>query len=311
MQAAVFPGQGSQAPGMAKAVIVASGAAKRLFARANDVLGFDITSLCVTGTADQLEPTDVQQPAIFLTSAALWEALLEAGVPRAGFVRMGGLSLGEYTALYASGAIGFDDALRLVRLRGRLMQEAAIASPSGMASLIGADEKMAAELCDRARGSDVLALANFNCPGQIVISGSRSAIDRAVELAASVGCRAVTLAVAGAFHSPLMQPASDGLAKALESTVLDTPRVSVTANVSGEYHAGPHAIRDSLCRQLTQPVRWQRCVERMIADGVTRFVEIGPGRVLTGLLRKINRDTTGLAVNGPDGFAQCLETQHA
>ena len=183
-----------------------------------------------------------------------------------------------------------------------------MASPSGMASLIGADEKAARALCDRARGDDVLAPANFNCPGQIVISGSKAACGRAIELASKFACRALALPVAGAFHSPLMEPAATGLWPMLQDTSFLQPAIPVIANVDSEYHGDPASIRESLRRQITQPVLWQRCVERMIADGVDRFVVVGPGRVLTGLMRKIARKMTAINVSTYDSIGPALAT---
>lgn len=287
--AVVFPGQGSQSVGMGKDVAESSAAARAVFDRANDILGFDVARVCFDGPAAELDRTDVQQPAIFVTSIAIWEAWLESGASPDSFSHYGGLSLGEYTALHVAGAVGFEEALRLVQRRGELMQQAAIASAGGMVSLVGADEAAARALCDRAREGELLAPANFNCPGQIVIAGSRSACERAVALAGEFQCRAVPLAVAGAFHSAFMQSAADGLQPVLELTRFTAPRMKVIANVDAQYHRDAASIRDSLRRQVTQPVLWQRCVERMIEDGVEQFVEIGPGRVLTGLMRKINR----------------------
>ena len=304
--AVLFPGQGSQSVGMGRDVAESSAAARAVFNRANDVLGFDLARVCFDGPAAELERTDVQQPAIFVTSVAIWKAWVEGGTPRDSFTHCGGLSLGEYTALHVAGAVSFEDALRLVRRRGELMQQAAVASPSGMVSLVGADEAAARALCERARGGDVLAPANFNCPGQIVIAGSRSACERAVALAGEFQCRAVPLAVAGAFHSPLMQSAADGLEPVLEQTRFTTPRMKVIANVDAEYHRDPGSIRDSLRRQVTQPVLWQRCVERMIEDGVGQFVEIGPGRILTGLMRKINRNVPCANVSTAESIASAL-----
>ena len=208
--AVIFPGQGSQSVGMGKDVVESSASARAVFQRANEVIGFDLSSVCFEGPAAELERTDVQQPAIFVTSVALWAAFVEAGGGLKHFSRTGGLSLGEYTALHVAGAMSFDDALKLVHRRGQLMQEAANASSGGMVSLIGATPSTAAELCDRARESDVLAPANFNCPGQIVISGSKTACERALGLAEEFECRAVSLPVAGAFHSGLMNPAARG-----------------------------------------------------------------------------------------------------
>ncbi len=300
--AVIFPGQGSQTVGMGKDVAEASPRARAVFDRANEVLGFDLAGLCFEGPAEKLEQTDIQQPAIFVASVAIWEAMLELGGSREQFDFTGGLSLGEYTALHVASAVEFDSALTLVHRRGRLMQEASAASPSGMVSLIGADEQSAEALCDRARGEDVLAPANYNCPGQIVISGSKTACERALSMASEVGCRAVALPVAGAFHSPFMEPAASGLWPTLQETSFAVPEIPVIANVDADYHRSPDTIRDSLRRQVTQPVLWQRCIERMIDDGVDRFVEVGPGRVLTGLLRKINRRMPVVSVNSRDSM---------
>ena len=309
--AVIFPGQGSQAVGMGLDVAESSERARAVFDRADEVLGFDLSRLCFEGPAEELERTDIQQPAIFVASVALWEAYLEAGGERAGFARTGGLSLGEYTALHIAGAMDFDDALRLIRRRGQLMQEAARATPGGMVSLIGADKAAAVAVCDQARGDDVLAPGNFNCPGQIVISGSKAACERAVDAAKEVGCRAVPLAVAGAFHSPLMASAAAGLWPVLQETNLTDPELPVIANVDAEYHKDPVAIRESLRGQVTKPVLWQRCIERMILDGVDRFVEVGPGRVLTGLMRKINRGVTAVNVSTRDSIGSALATAMA
>lgn len=287
--AILFPGQGAQSVGMGREVGEASAKARSVYERANSILGFDLARICFEGPADSLEQTDIQQPAIFVTSMAIFEAWREGLGADEVFTHSGGLSLGEYTALCAAGVIRFEDALRLVRRRGELMQQAAKDNPSGMVSLVGADQATATTLCDRARGEDVLAPANYNCPGQIVIAGSKAACERAVAAAGEVGCRAVSLAVAGAFHTSLMASAGNGLTPVLAATRFEVPNRRVIANVDAGYHTDAEAIRLSLTRQVTQPVLWQKCIERMIADGVERFVEIGPGRVLTGLMRKINR----------------------
>ncbi len=306
--AVIFPGQGSQYVGMGRDVAQASERARAVFHRANELLDFDLTKACFEGPPERLEKTDIQQPAVFVTSVAIWEAFVEAGGGRELFSWTGGLSLGEYTALHVAGAVGFDEALRLVRRRGQVMQEAAVASAGGMVSLIGADKASAQALCDRARGDEVLAPANFNAPGQIVVSGSKGACDRAVKLASEFRCSAVTLAVAGAFHSPLMEPAARGLRPVLEETTFVTPAIPVIANVDAGKHGDSAAIRDSLCRQVTQPVVWQRCVERMIEDGVGRFLEIGPGRILTGLMRRINRRVSAIPVSTADSIPAALAT---
>jgi len=305
--ALIFPGQGAQAVGMGRDLAAGSARARRVFDRSNEILGFDLAKLCFEGPTDRLEQTDIQQPAIFVTSIAIWEAFLEAGGTIDTFGRTGGLSLGEYTALHVAGAVAFEDALRLVRRRGELMQAAAVAQPSSMVSLVGADEKTAEALCAKARGGEVLSPANFNCPGQIVIAGSKKACERAVSLADEFGCRAVPLAVAGAFHTSLMAPAADGLGLVLERTKFTTPRIPVVANVNAGYHGHADSIRASLQSQVTHPVLWQRCIERMIADGCDRFVEIGPGRVLTGLMRKISRSVTAVNVGNAESIASAVE----
>ncbi len=295
--AVIFPGQGAQVVGMGREAADSSARASAVFDRAGEVLGFDIAQVCFEGPAERLEQTDIQQPAIFVVSVALWEAFLEAGGSCDFFSWTGGLSLGEYTALHVAGALGFDEGLRLVRRRGELMQEAAEASPSGMVCLIGADREAADAVCDRARGSGVLGPANFNCPGQVVISGDKAACERATEAAPDFNCRAIELAVAGAFHSPLMKPAAEGLWPVLTETPFTKPEIPVIANVDAEPHGEPDAIRESLRRQVTQPVLWQRCVEHMMAGGVDRFVEIGPGRVLAGLMRKTDRKVPVMSIN--------------
>jgi len=302
--ALLFPGQGAQFVGMGKDVAELSARAAAIYAQANDVVGYDLTKTCFDGPDERLQRTEVQQPAIFTTSVAIWEALLERGYDDADIVATAGLSLGEYTALYMAGSIGFDDALKLVQRRGTLMQAAAEAHPSGMVSVVGAEASTNETLCDRARGDDVLAPANFNCPGQIVISGSLSACQRAVEMAAEVGCRAIALKVAGAFHSPLMQPAADGLIEALAGTPVSRSRIPVVANVSAEPHGDADSIRDALARQVTQPVQWQRSIEGLIEDGVEAFVEIGPGRVLTGLMRKIRRGMRTTNISSAEGVCE-------
>ena len=295
--ALLFPGQGSQSLGMGRDFREASVRAATVFATADEVLGFSLSKLCFEGPAPELERTDVQQPAIFVTSVAIWEAMLEKGAPESVLGGAAGLSLGEYTALHVAGTVGFEDALKLVAQRGRLMQEASLASPSGMASVVGGDQATVQALCSKAAEGEVLVAANYNCPGQIAISGSRAACQRAVELAPEFGCRAVPLKVAGAFHSPFMAPAGERLASTLADTPLTRPVVPVVANVSAEYHGAAEEIRESLRRQVTQPVLWTRSIERLIADGYDRFLEIGPGRVLTGLMRKINRRVAAVNVS--------------
>lgn len=302
--AAIFPGQGSQLVGMGRDVAERSAAARETFTQADAALGFSVSRLCFEGPADELEKTDIQQPAIFATSVALWRAALEAGrIVERDVARMGGLSLGEYTALHLAGALPFEDAIRLVYERGRLMQQAAERVPGGMVSLIGLDEAKVLALCERVAPVGRLGPANFNCPGQIVVSGDKAACDAAVAAADEFGGKAVALKVAGAFHSELMRPAADALRPALEAARFAAPRLRVVANVDAGYHGDPAGIRDSLYRQVFNPVRWQACVERLIADGTTAFWEVGPNRVLTGLMRKINRSVTTTNISTAEGLA--------
>lgn len=289
-QAAIFPGQGAQLVGMGKDFAEAYPAARDVFERADRVLGFAISSLCFDGPAEQLEKTDIQQPAIFVTSVAVYRAALAAGTLGADpFAAMGGLSLGEYTALHLADSLSFEDALRLVHRRGELMQQAAESSVGGMVSIMGVDEDKVLALCERVGASGRVRPANFNCPGQIVISGAKAACDAAAAIAEEFGGKAIPLKVAGAFHSDLMKPAAEGLRPVLENTELRKPRWRVIANVDAEYHAEPTAIRESLYRQVFSPVRWEACVKRLAADGCSTFFEIGPNRILTGLMRKIDR----------------------
>ncbi|MEX0653782.1 MAG: ACP S-malonyltransferase [Phycisphaeraceae bacterium] len=288
------PGQGAQHVGMGKGWFDHAPVAAQTFAAADRAMGFAISDLCFNGPEDRLNRTDVAQAAIYTTSAACYQALFEAEVVDSVSVTAG-LSLGEFTALHIAGAFDFLDGLQLVRLRGQAMQEAAEAVPSGMVALIGADEPTADELCDQAAGSgggDVLVPANFNCPGQVVISGTQAACERALTVAEKMGLRATPLAVAGAFHSPLMQPAADRLAAALDEVQWNTPTATVYSNVT----AGPHdaddiaSIKQRLVEQLTSPVRWSQSMEQMLADCPDhRLVELAPGKVLSGLMRRINR----------------------
>jgi [acyl-carrier-protein] S-malonyltransferase len=319
MRAAIFPGQGSQEIGMGKDVADQFPVAAETFQQADELLGFELSRLCFDGPSERLNATDIQQPAIFTTSVAIYRAAIEAGVFRADtFEYMAGLSLGEYTALHLAGAMTFGDALRLVNRRGQLMQQAATESPGGMVSLMGMDETQAWALCGAARNkvdgsvpepgvmandrltATVIGPANFNCPGQIVISGHKTACEAAVGLAEEYGGRAIPLDVAGAFHSELMRPAAIALHETLAATEIRAPRCKVVSNVDVALHADPDAIRHSLYQQVFSPIRWQACVEHMIAAGVGDFWEVGPKRVLTGLNRKIDRNakTTNISKVG-------------
>ena len=288
------PGQGAQSVGMGLEWFNASPAAKQTFAAADRELGFALSDLCFEGPAETLNRTDVAQAAIYVTSAACYQALVEDGQlsqPDA----VAGLSLGEFTALYLAGAISFSDGLKLVRLRGRAMQEAADAAPSSMVAVTGdVSEARAKELCEEVLADDpsqVLVPANFNSPMQVVLSGSTEACEKAVPAAEAMGFKATPLSVAGAFHSPLMKPAADKLAKALDQVEWSAPTVPVIANVTAEPHTDDiDTIKRRLVEQLTHPVRWSqsmRYAARHHADH--RFVELAPGKVLTGLMRRTEK----------------------
>jgi len=294
----LFPGQGAQHVGMGQDLAAAFTEAKALYDRADRILGFPLSSLCFEGPEDRLTATDVSQPAILVTSLAILAALrtTPAGAAIAP-AAAAGLSLGEYTALVAAGAIEFDDAVRLTHLRGRYMQEACEARPSGMVSLLGVDGAQAEKICEAARSAGTIWPANYNCPGQVVASGVRAACQRAAEVAESLGAqRAVPLAVAGGFHSPLMTPAREKLAPELRNLRVRKLKFPVVANVTGDYYSGTASVPDLLARQVDGAVRWQQGIERLIADGFDRFYEIGPGRVLTGLLKRIDRQVGRQAV---------------
>ena len=295
----IFPGQGSQTVGMGKDVAEASPAAMDIYRRADEVLGFELSKVCFEGPESELKRTELQQPAILVTSVAIWAAVVERNggeelLPDA----TAGLSLGEYTALHVAGSLSFEDAVTLVRRRGELMRDAAADVPGAMVSILGGDEAQVTALCSEVADGDVLAPANFNCRGQIVISGTVAACQRAVDAAGKHGLRAMMLKVAGAFHSSLVASAADKLAPVLAETAITAPRCPVIANVDARAHDTPDMIRDALCRQMTHAVRWQDSIEMLIADGCDRFVEIGPGRVLTGLMRKIDRAAQAINISG-------------
>jgi len=265
--------------------------ARKIFNRANEVLGFDLASLCFTGPEDRLNQTDISQPAIYTASIACYQAALAAGVidPQ-NISAWAGLSLGQYTALHLGGVFAFEEGLKLVAARGRYMQEAAIAVPSGMVALAGSvDEAKAIELCQQAAGDDVLVPANFNAPGQIVVSGSLNACQRILPLAEAAGFKAIPLKVAGAFHSPLMQPAADRMADQLAKVNFSAPKQPVYANVTAALHQDAASIRKLLIDQIVKPVRWEQTMQSLLGGGDARWVELAPGRVLTGLLKRINR----------------------
>jgi [acyl-carrier-protein] S-malonyltransferase len=287
----LFPGQGAQLVGMGRQLYHTLPVASDLFDRANHVLGYDLAKICFEGPADQLNSTVHSQPALFVTSIAALESL-RASEPHVidTCSAAAGLSLGEYTALYFVGVLGFDDGLKLVRERGAAMQAAADATPSGMVAILGLELDKVEQLCRDAGQGEILQVANLLCPGNIAVSGTRAACDRIVQQAPAAGAmKAVPLAVAGAFHTPIMQPAVDRLTAALASTPLAAPRVPVIFNVDAKAHDSPAEIRTLLSRQLVNPVRWEESVRYLLAQGFDTFYEIGPGRVLQGLMKRIDR----------------------
>jgi len=286
------PGQGAQQVTMGKAWHERYAVAAETFNAADRALGYELSAICFEGPAETLNRTDVAQPALYVCSIAGYHALSEDGELNP-LEAAAGLSLGEFTALHLAGAFDFAEGLELVRLRGEAMQQAAEQSDSGMVAIMGADEAQANELCEQARGGGVLVPANFNCPGQVVVSGSKDACDRALQVAEQMELRATPLNVAGAFHSPLMQPAADRLAEALEKVNWQTPRVPVLANVTGQPHEAPNidAIKQRLVEQLTSPVRWADCMQWAIENLTGRCVELPPGKVLSGLMRRIDKKT--------------------
>ena len=290
----LFPGQGAQTVGMGADVVQAFPAAAELFERANGIVGFDLRKVCFEGPAERLNSTTMSQPAIFVTSAALLE-VLRTSPATAGLKPdvTAGLSMGEYTALYAAGVVSFEDGLRLVKKRGEAMQAAANATQGSMVSIIGLEEDKVRQLCDEASEGELLDPVNFNCPGQIVVSGTVGACERAERLAEKYGAlKAIRLEVAGAFHTPLMFRAAQALQDALWQSRISPPGpVKTIVNITAEYYVSAEGIIDGLTRQLTSPIPWHKCMERLLADGVEQFYEIGPGRVLTGLMKRINRKT--------------------
>ena len=288
------PGQGAQTVGMGAEIAREFSAAAQVFEKANEIVGFDLSDICFAGPAEQLNSTTVSQPAIFTTSAAILEVLkTESVIDRIFPDVTAGLSLGEYTALYAAGLMSFEDGLRLVQKRGQAMQASADASEGAMVSIIGLDEETVRRLCEEAGEGDILEPVNFNCPGQIVISGDKKACRIAKELAIKCGAiKVVRLEVAGAFHTQMMSSAADALGDALAQCEIAEPAQTRTiANINAEYYPTSESIKEGLVKQLTCPILWQKCMERLLADGIETFYEIGPGRVLTGLMRRIDRKT--------------------
>ena len=281
----VFPGQGSQFPGMGKELYEQNPEAKTLFDRANEILGFNISEILFSGSAEELTQTKVTQPAVFLHSVIAFETLATEKPQM-----VAGHSLGEFSALVANGCLSFEEALILVSVRARAMQKACEINPSSMAAILGLEDKKVEEICSSI-GPEIVVPANYNCPGQIVISGSKRGIEEACILLKEAGAkRALILPVGGAFHSPLMEPAREELSEAINKTTFHTPFCPVYQNVVAKAVVNPEEIKANLNAQLTGPVRWTQTITQMIADGGDVFTECGPGKVLQGLIGKINRE---------------------
>lgn len=285
MKAYVFPGQGAQFTGMGKDLYESSEVAAALFEKANEILGFRITDIMFEGTAEELKETKVTQPAIFLHSVILAKTLGDSFKPE----MVAGHSLGEFSALVANGALSFEDGLKLVSKRALAMQKACEIKPSTMAAVLGLADNIVEDVCASIDG--IVVAANYNCPGQLVISGEFSAVEKACEAMKTAGAkRALLLPVGGAFHSPMMEPAREELAAAIEATTFSTPICPVYQNVTASAVSDATEIKKNLIIQLTAPVRWTQSVQQMIADGATSFTEVGPGKVLTGLIGKIDKE---------------------
>jgi [acyl-carrier-protein] S-malonyltransferase len=284
------PGQGAQVVGMGKVLAEMSDLARGLFSQADDILGFKLSEICFNGPEDRLNQTDVSQPALYVTGVASFRDAVEKGtIDPAAVTAYAGLSLGEYTALHLASVFSFEDGLRLVAARGRYMQEAAVSVPSGMVAIMGADEATINAICDEARGDGVLVPANYNAPGQIVISGSLDACDRGLKAAEARGLKAVALKVAGAFHSPIMQSGADKMKAELEKANFNAPARPVYSNVTAEPHSDIASIKKLLVDQIVSPVRWEQTMGKLVANADARFVELAPGRTLAGLAKRINR----------------------
>lgn len=286
----LFPGQGAQYVGMGVALCEKSAKAREMFSQASALLGYDLLEVCRSGPAEKLNSTEVSQPAIYVASLAALEDFCETTPEVAESCRISaGLSLGEYSALTFSGALSFTDGLKLVKERGLAMQAAADMVSSAMLSVLGLEKEQVAELCQQSSHAGLIRMANFLCPGNIVVSGELKACETFEKIASEKGVRTIRLAVAGAFHTPVMAPALERLSRALAATEIASPRVPVLSNVTGKAHADAGSIRDLLARQVVEPVQWEECMRNVLGLGVEKVYEVGPGRVLAGLAKRIQR----------------------
>jgi len=296
----LFPGQGAQTVGMGRQLAESLPAARQLFDRSADVLGYDLAKYCFEGPEEELDSTVISQPALFVTSLAALESLRsESPDVVLSCQATAGLSLGEYTAMVLAGVMEFEAALATVQKRGEAMQAASDAVPSGMVSVLGLERVQVEQICNQARGDDVLRVANILCPGNVVISGTNAACERAADLAGRAGAmKVVPLAVAGAFHTPIMEPAVERLAEALADVPMSKPRIPFVSNVDATTHDDPEEIRGLLIQQLVSAVRWEDSMRFLLGEGFDQFYEVGPGRVLRGLLRRIDRKVACQNVTG-------------